>query len=201
MFTRCRLYHLKHRQTKLDPAYYLYRRVAGVGSNFATLVSRVCATLHNPHSCLWPTRKKIKMNPNNRVQTIAHLWRAQSDPFRWKQGHMDPIVIFPILIPVLLVAFALFDVLVRRLHRDLPDEWTAQGKPNGMFWQPTFASRFSLRADFAKQKLMFRWLFQTPEWMQDRPDNTLMILRCLRLSVLIWNVGFIAWAVLMSRTA
>jgi hypothetical protein len=100
--------------------------------------------------------------------------------------------IFLALMGVLLFAFFNFDVLVRIEYRKYKDEWIIDGKPRGFFWKPPESTWFS--SSIAMQKLSFRWLFKTPQWMSNDPE-AIDRLKRLRLLVLIFNAGIVVWLI------
>jgi hypothetical protein len=108
------------------------------------------------------------------------------------------IVLLP-LIAVLFTSFCAFDTLVKRLHDQYPDEWDRVGRPYGFFWRPKSRTLRWMSSGFAMQKLAFVWLFSTPEWMKQE-QWSLRRLRFFRITVLIWNVGGLAFAILLYMT-
>ena len=101
--------------------------------------------------------------------------------------------IFIGLMGVLLFAFFNFDNLVKIEYRKYRDEWTIDGKPRGFFWRPRESTWFS--SSIAMQKLSFRWLFKTPQWMSNDPEAIYRLKR-LRLFVLIFNIGIVVWFII-----
>jgi len=99
---------------------------------------------------------------------------------------MNGFIIVPILIPFLLVAFALSEILMRRFQRFQPVEWEAKGKPCGIFSAPT-----TFRSDVAGKSMVIAWVFHTPTWMKQQEDKTILCLWVYRIAVLIWNLGII----------
>jgi hypothetical protein len=94
------------------------------------------------------------------------------------------------LIAVLLYSFVLFDRLVRVEHEQHRALWEADGRPCGFFWHPKEASR--LGSGLACTRLSLIWLFRSPSWISESPNMTATWHR-LRFTVLVWNVGVVAW--------
>jgi hypothetical protein len=93
------------------------------------------------------------------------------------------------LIADLFYSFAVFDRLLRaeyELHRP---EWERDGRPAGFFWRAPECD--FMTSAFARTRLLFSWLFTTPDWISDSPKLA-ALLRRQRLAVLIWNVGMLA---------
>jgi len=106
---------------------------------------------------------------------------------------------YPLLLfPVLIYAFVAFDRLVRAEYEMDRTSWEADGSPAGFFWRSP-ECRW-LRSDMARGRLCFRWLFRTPAWVSQSARSR-MWLSHLRISVLAWNVGMVAFFIyyLMSR--
>jgi hypothetical protein len=101
--------------------------------------------------------------------------------------------IFIGLMGVLLVAISNFDSLVKIEYRKYKDEWIIDGKPHGFFWRPSESTWFS--SSIAMQKLSFRWLFKTPQWISNDPEAIYRLKR-LRLFVLIFNIGIVIWFII-----
>lgn len=99
---------------------------------------------------------------------------------------MNGFIIVPILIPFLLAAFALSEILMRRFQRFHPAEWETKGKPCGIFSAPT-----AFRSDIMGKSMTLAWLFSTPSWMKQQENNTILLLWIYRVSVLTWNLGII----------
>jgi hypothetical protein len=86
---------------------------------------------------------------------------------------------------VLLYAFAMFDHLVRAEYEQERQAWEADGRPRGFFWSApecTWA-----RSAWARSRLSFVWLFETPPWAATSAACRGQ-LRRLRICVLVWNV-------------
>lgn len=94
------------------------------------------------------------------------------------------------LVAVLIYAFVMFDRLLRAEYRQHRVAWVNDGRPAGFFWRAEECSFVS--SHIARARLAFAWLFSTPTWAAGSAP-LLGILRRLRLAVLIWNVGFLAW--------
>ena len=91
-----------------------------------------------------------------------------------------------IAIPFLIMAFVLFDSLIRIEHDFHHDAWISDGRPAGMLWRtPECTWIYSY---WRRNILMFAWLFTTPKWIQEGTEERKQ-LRRLRWCVLVWNVS------------
>ena len=95
-----------------------------------------------------------------------------------------------VLIAFLLSAFFAFDQLIRIEYEQHRDAWESDGKPVGFFWRAKECSLVG--SGGARMWLTVYWLFQTPTWVATSPALQRK-LRRLRLSLLVWNAGFITW--------
>src|SRR5205809_4901391 len=100
-------------------------------------------------------------------------------------------VLIAILIPILLYSFLLFDRLVRQEYSDYRSQWEQDGRPRGFFWRPQEVHAFDITSVFARSRVMYVWLFSTPEWIARAPVLRSW-LRRVRTGVLVWNVGMLA---------
>lgn len=106
------------------------------------------------------------------------------------------IVLF-CLSPILLYGFWMFDVLVRAEYTNHRDLWESDGKPHGMFWTPREVRTLSgigvsFRSSSARNRCLRRWLFKTPQWIQD-DKAAFAILRRLRVCVATWNISLLCF--------
>jgi hypothetical protein len=103
------------------------------------------------------------------------------------------------LLSGLLLAFRTLDQLVSRERTVHPDAWIADGRPSSALWGPGGTSHLANARAFHRCSLV--WLFRTPRWVVgDERAETL--LRRLRRSVAVWNVGLVAlvaFALLVSQ--
>jgi len=106
---------------------------------------------------------------------------------------MIVFIIFFGLMVLLFTAFFNFDTIVKIEHEKYNHEWIKDGKPIGFFWRSSQCTWLS--SAMALQRLSFRWLFTTPPWIRNDSD-ALLHLKRLRLFVLFFNVGIIAWFVI-----
>ena len=89
---------------------------------------------------------------------------------------------------VLITASLTFDRLVRTEYETDRAAWNDDGKPRGFFWQAPECTYFGTA--WATNRLLFTWLFKTPEWAA--PDPALRAaFRKYRYGVLMWNVMII----------
>jgi hypothetical protein len=95
-------------------------------------------------------------------------------------------------------AMSAFDKLVKYEYENLPEQWERDGQPRGMFWKPQEKRVSLLKLFFLSNPAIavFRFLFQTPQWVQDNSEPTVYI-RQFRKFTLFWNVGAIAWFVVI----
>lgn len=98
------------------------------------------------------------------------------------------------LMGVLLVAFFNFDALVKIEYRKYRDEWTSDGKPQGIFWRPRESTWFS--SSLATHKLSLRWLYKTPQWINNDPE-AIYRLKKLRAFVSTFIIGMIFWFIIV----
>ncbi len=105
--------------------------------------------------------------------------------------------LFLSLIPVLFFTLANFDELVKIEYTKYRAEWIKDGKPRGFFWRPP--ESIWLAGSLSMQRLSWKWLFKTPQWISSEPKAVHRLKR-LRLFVLIFNIGIILWAVISMMT-
>jgi hypothetical protein len=72
-------------------------------------------------------------------------------------------ILFVLLIPIAIVLFVLFDVLLYLEHKDHIEEWKKDGRSGGFFWRPEGVSVWA--GLFRRGGLASAWLFLTPAWM------------------------------------
>ena len=101
------------------------------------------------------------------------------------------IVLF-CLFPVLLYGFWMFDVIVRAEYANHRDLWENDGKPRGIFWIPREVRTLgglgvSFRSSIARERCQYRWLFNTPQWIQD-DEAVFVALRRFRICIATWNI-------------
>src|SRR6266480_4840348 len=91
---------------------------------------------------------------------------------------------------VLIAAFYYLDQLIRREYSFHRQAWERDGRPNGFLFRPPELRLFS--SGMAFQRCSLSWPFYTPEWV--RADATARTLhRRMRVCVLVWNAGLIAF--------
>ncbi len=94
------------------------------------------------------------------------------------------------LLTILIRAFRKFDRLVQIEYQRDRQLWIMDGEPCGFFWKPPGYSH--LGSTQARQRLSLVWVFKTPPWAQNDPA-ALNLLKELRFSFLVWNLGIIIW--------
>ena len=52
-------------------------------------------------------------------------------------------ILFVLLIPIAIVLFVLFDVILYLEHEDHIEEWEKDGRPGGFFWRPEGVSAWA----------------------------------------------------------
>ena len=96
------------------------------------------------------------------------------------------------------------DGLMSRLYRDHHDQWEACGRPAGMFRTPQEVVDAPFKAGWASSlatsRVLWRWLFHTPEWARAEPQ-ALRSLRRMRIATLVAHVAVVAWVALCIRQA
>jgi len=98
------------------------------------------------------------------------------------------------LVGVLVAAFYYLDQLIRREYSCHRQAWEQDGRPNGFLFRPPELRFFS--SGMAFQRCSLAWPFYTPGWV--RADATARRLhRRMRVCVLVWNVGLIAFIFLI----
>jgi hypothetical protein len=100
------------------------------------------------------------------------------------------------LVAVLTYGFVVFDRLVRVEYEEHRVTWENDGRPNGFFWRAKECNL--LTSGFARMRLSFFWLFNTPTWVASSPPLVTKF-RCYRLAVLAWNVGILTWLISARR--
>jgi len=103
-----------------------------------------------------------------------------------------PVILALILLGFLLSALTSFDRLVKLEYGKYKDDWTRDGKPAGFFWRAGERGWFEFAPYFARNKLSLFWLFRTPSWAAADPEAKGQLKR-LRICVLVWNAGVIAF--------
>jgi hypothetical protein len=71
------------------------------------------------------------------------------------------IVTVPFFVIVLIVAFRVFDRLLRIQFSDARSDWERAGCPSGYFWSPPGSRKLSLRA---RGYLYTQWFYHAPLW-------------------------------------
>src|SRR5688500_10529772 len=111
------------------------------------------------------------------------LSRGAGDAQRWVSffgNRMFNPIIFFCLLPVLIAALVVFDLLVRLEYSAHHRDWEADGRPHGFFWVPsevTFARGWLIHLDstVARMRKSYVWVFSTPEWVRrDRKARHLL---------------------------
>jgi hypothetical protein len=98
------------------------------------------------------------------------------------------ILVFVSIISIL-AYFITFELLVRREYKQHRSHWEKDGRPRGIFWSP-LDTRLWVGTG-ARNRLYYRWLFRSPEWMRNDPQAfNLLIL--YRVSWCLWNSLFVA---------
>ena len=90
------------------------------------------------------------------------------------------------------IGFAIADEIVvgrllRHLYTNHKSAWEAEGKPRGIFWIPEEAKvgrwYVTYASGHAGQLARWRWLFKSPEWINENADApALMVLHRIFLS-------------------
>ena len=99
-----------------------------------------------------------------------------------------PVVLLIALMPLIVLAMATFNRLVRHLSEAHPTAWQEAGRP--MRFYEMARGPGTIRRSFASQKASALWLFFTPKWAQE-DQVALRLLRRYRFIVAAWNVGII----------
>jgi hypothetical protein len=85
---------------------------------------------------------------------------------------------------LLIYSFRQFDLVLSTEHRKTRRCWEDDGCPCGYFWRPKIEEPISTYPWTARNRLAFRWLFQTPAWARDDTEIS-GALRRYRFSVII----------------
>jgi hypothetical protein len=99
-----------------------------------------------------------------------------------------------VLIAALVAAFYFLDRLIQYEYRFHRDAWEGDGRPIGYLFRPAEATWF--RSGFALSRCSLAWLFHTPAWA-DEDVGAASLLSRWRWCVLIWNVGFVIFLLLV----
>jgi hypothetical protein len=102
----------------------------------------------------------------------------------------SPIFFF-FLVPVLLLAFRLFDRLVKIEYERHRSNWEEDGKPLGFFWTPAEGRNITmiLGSSWARNVCCLAWLGGTPDWMRNEPKALKMVV-WYRVLIALWMMGF-----------
>src|SRR5262245_63673293 len=121
-----------------------------------------------------------------KARQLQRLGRSAAESGR---GSMDTRLVFLLLVPVLLGAFATFDRIVRREYATFRENWEQDGRPAGFFWRP---AELGLTSGAATQWAMLRWVFRTPAWAVGGGEVVRLVGRLLRL-VVTWLARDMWW--------
>ena len=96
-------------------------------------------------------------------------------------------ILFVLLIPIGIVLFVLFDLILYLEHEYHNEEWEKDGRPGGFFWSPEGVSAWA--GPFARGSLASAWLFSTPAWVSadQRARRLLFWYRA------VWWISMIGW--------
>src|SRR4051812_11482001 len=86
----------------------------------------------------------------------------------------------------------LADSLLLYEYKYCRDQWEEDGSPSGVFWTVADASD-GWEGDASKERVAWRWLFRTPNWISAIPPLKVK----LRVWRLLWFIGFSATLALL----
>lgn len=92
------------------------------------------------------------------------------------------------VLSALIYGFVSFDCLVETQYETDHAAWVEDGKPCGNVWRSKECAWWS--STWAKSRVGWRWLFKTPDWAKRSPTAQVW-LRRYRISIFVWNVGFL----------
>jgi hypothetical protein len=95
------------------------------------------------------------------------------------------VVLLVAAIGALLYGLIEFDRLVRAEHQLHRAAWESDGSPCGFFWWPP--DSFPFAGYFARTRVAFAWLFQTPPWVSLSSEH-IQLLRRFRVCIVAWNI-------------
>lgn len=75
---------------------------------------------------------------------------------------MSYAILFVLLIPIGIMLFVFFDLIVRLEYQCHNSEWEKDQQPVGFFWRPEDASVWS--GSISRSRLASVWLYRTPAW-------------------------------------
>ncbi len=96
----------------------------------------------------------------------------------------------------ILTGLLAFDGLIHRLYSHHHDEWIASGRPGGLFRVPKEVVDLPFREGFsssaANSRLIWRWVFVTPEWMKQETGATRLVWT-MRVALIVGSAAMFAW--------
>lgn len=103
-----------------------------------------------------------------------------------------------VLIPILLLGFNSINALIEILKSQHRELWEVSGRPSpiGFIFTGKIIRPQYIIACFI---VLVQWTFKTPTWAQQNA-LALALLRRMRISLLIWNVGIILFFINLIRS-
>jgi hypothetical protein len=101
---------------------------------------------------------------------------------------MTPLIILALVAYISILTHAVWSAteIVRWEYEHHRDEWQRDGYPAGLFWRAKECTVWS--SNVAIWRLLFVWVFKTPEWASGSPECLRWFHR-LRLAALVWILG------------
>jgi|SRR6266567_8643211 len=100
---------------------------------------------------------------------------------------MSYAILFVLLIPIGLILFVFFDLIVRLEHKYHTADWEKDQRHIGFFWRPRDAAVWG--GSMARTRLASAWLFKTPVWVL--ADQKAM--RLLFWYRVLWWISIMGW--------
>jgi hypothetical protein len=101
-----------------------------------------------------------------------------------------PIELGLLFVPLVIVAFLIYDRIIQLEATRFPAAWQQDGQPGGIFRSPPHAKRETRSSAF------FSWLFKTPSWARD-DQQIRRLFWSFRILVIIWNIAI--FSILISQ--
>ncbi len=100
------------------------------------------------------------------------------------------ISLFAVLVALMFLHWIFYDLLIRIESKKFPLDWNNDGNPIGMFYTPQGSS--ILAGSLSRQRLMFKWIFQKPNWIK-RDEKAENIYKYFRLTGAMYILLFVVF--------
>jgi hypothetical protein len=103
-----------------------------------------------------------------------------------------------LLLPFAILGFKSFNELIHVLETSHADAWEASGRPSPVGFILNSGKQIRPENVIASFFSVLQWIVKTPVWTQT-DDRAQTLLRRLRICAVIWNVGFVLFAINLAR--